>query len=753
MGILDTREYFPECKMSDSPIDEYFCRDKTFGRFSPDGSEYIIEDRNTPRPWLQYICNDKIICCVSNKGEGFIRTATGYNVTKEWEPTYYHVRHPSGKRELLINGKNFFVDAVDYRVTVRVGGILFEGTLDGIRVRLEMFVPENISAECWRVELESLSEDKTADIKAGQEWYFSFLEGHSDDPIVTEEKDRELYASKAGLCGIFASSATESVSHEKLFERRLDGLEVEIEKAYVSSSVKLSKNKAYKWYVVSGVAEKGESTSDILSCTLPEINEREYNSCLKMWERLISRNMCTLPDDKNTERFLNYWLKNQLFITYRYNRGTMFTGYRDAFQDSWGYMLVDPEKAKEGIVTTLSYMLPDGRCPRQYYKKDDEHHDMRDFSDSIIWVADAVVSYIKETGRADILDVEIGFLSSDEKTSVEEHIMRGFNSLYDLRGENGLTLMRDGDWFDGLGGINKYGDGATSVWNTIATYYAQSRLIELYEYLGKSDKVELLKKRNEEYKSAVQTHGWDGNWFIYAYFEDGEPIGSHKNLEGKIYINPQSWAIFSGIATDEQTRRIVKATNHYLTTPYGYLLNYPAYNFHGARCGRVQRQRPGTFGNAAVYNHASSFKVFADVARGDYDDAIDTLQRLMPNHPDNSDTCRTSEPYTLGNVFYGPNHSRYGMNLFTWFTATPAWAIHGGFEQIIGVRAGFRGLEITPHIPTDWNKLTLNKVWRDTLYKISFERSEDKGIWLDGVKQTGNVIKSDRSECDVVVKY
>ena len=197
----------------------------------------------------------------------------------------------------------------------------------------------------------------------------------------------------------------------------------------------------------------------------------------------------------------------------------------------------------------------------------------------------------------------------------------------------------------------------------------------------------------------------------------------------------------------------MKAISHYLSTPYGYMLNYPAYNFHGGRCGRVQRQRPGTFGNAAVYNHASSFKVFADVARGDADDAIDTLQRLMPNHPDNSDTCRTGEPYTLGNVFYGPNHPRYGMNLFTWFTATPAWAIHGGFEQIIGVRAGYSGLEIKPCIPTDWDKISLNKIYRNTLYKISFERSLEKGIWVNGIKQNTNVIKSDKPSVDVLVKY
>ena len=197
-----------------------------------------------------------------------------------------------------------------------------------------------------------------------------------------------------------------------------------------------------------------------------------------------------------------------------------------------------------------------------------------------------------------------------------------------------------------------------------------------------------------------------------------------------------------------------KAINRYLQTPFGPLLNYPPYALYGGRCGRVQRQRPGTFGNGAVYNHAAGFKVFADVARGDYDDALDTFNRAIPNHPDNSDCCRTSEPYAIGNVYYGPNHPRFGMNLFTWFTATPSWLIHGGFEEILGVKADFDGLKITPHVPDEWDKYSVSKIWRGSKYNIYFERTKgEKGIWVDGVKISGDIIKTDKKECNVTVKF
>jgi len=184
------------------------------------------------------------------------------------------------------------------------------------------------------------------------------------------------------------------------------------------------------------------------------------------------------------------------------------------------------------------------------------------------------------------------------------------------------------------------------------------------------------------------------------------------------------------------------------------MVMYPPYVFHGERCGRIQKQRPGMFLNGSIYNHAASFKVFSDIKRGDFDEAYDTLMRCLPNHPDNSDTRRTSEPFSVGNVYYGPNHSRYGMNLFSWFTAAPSWLIHGGFEEILGVKAGFHGLELTPRVPADWSEYKVSKLYRGTMYQIQFIRSnEETGIWVDGQKQDGNVINSDKKVCDVLVKY
>ena len=93
------------------------------------------------------------------------------------------------------------------------------------------------------------------------------------------------------------------------------------------------------------------------------------------------------------------------------------------------------------------------------------------------------------------------------------------------------------------------------------------------------------------------------------------------------------------------------------------------------------------------------------------------------------------------------------MNLFAWFTATPSWLIHGGYEEILGVKAGFRGVEITPHVPVDWQSYSVHKEYRGTSYEIEFIRAADKGIFVDGVKIDGNVVLSEKPTCHVLVKF
>lgn len=751
MLTLKNKEFFPDCSHNDCDIDDYYLRDKTFGYFSEEGRAYVITDRKTPRPWVQYLCNDKIRSAVSNTGRGYLWYDGADYVTKQHEYNgNYMPRNVKGQRSvvLTVEGKDydFFYDAEDFVCTVRPGYVVYDGKIADLTVRVTVMIPLSAPVECWQVEITDPSQKAhTVGVRAVQELNYA-----ADENATVECRGNIIKSVKGPITSLFSADCVENASTE-VYTEQLD-VECAFTKEILSATLKLCGGACAAWNVVSVAYRDEADAKEALAYTSHQLFDEEVARIKAYWDAIISANYCEIPD-KNLQNFLNIWLKNQIHLTYRYDRGGDVTGYRDGLQDTWGNLLVEPSLSRGKLILCLSYMLPDGRCPRQF-DKFGQKHDMRDFADSPIWAPIALEGYIKETGDLSILDEVIPYLGSDEKTSVEEHIWRALDYLYHSRGKNGLILMRGGDWADGLSGINKYGEDATSVWMTIAAYYAQNKMESIYRYIGNTEKADLMAARSAEYKEVANRVGWDGEWMIYGFFEDGEPIGSHNNLEGKIWLNPQTWGIFTGIVDDpKRVAKMSRAVSRYLDTPYGAMVNYPPYVFYGARCGRIQRQRPGMFLNSSVYNHAASFKVFSDVRRGAYEDAWDTLSRCLPNHPDNSDTRRTSEPFAVGNVYYGPDHPRQGMNLFSYFTASPSWLIQGGFAEILGVNPDFDGLTLTPHVSEDWENYTVSRRYRGTVYHIRFERSEEKGVWLDGVKQDGNTVKSNNKTAEVLVKF
>ncbi len=44
----------------------------------------------------------------------------------------------------------------------------------------------------------------------------------------------------------------------------------------------------------------------------------------------------------------------------------------------------------------------------------------------------------------------------------------------------------------------------------------------------------------------LEQHGWDGEWYRRAYFDDGTPLGSAANVECQIDSVSQSWSVLSG---------------------------------------------------------------------------------------------------------------------------------------------------------------------------------------------------------------
>lgn len=127
--------------------------------------------------------------------------------------------------------------------------------------------------------------------------------------------------------------------------------------------------------------------------------------------------------------------------------------------------------------------------------------------------------------------------------------------------------------------------------------------------------------------------------------------------------------------------------------------------------------------------------------------------RLLPNHCDNPASRRTSEPYAVGNVHYGNDHQCSGLNLYSWFSATPSWLIHDGFEALLGVTPDFDGLRIRALNIEGWDEYNLTRTFRDAKYEIHFKRSDKNHITVNGKEIDGNLVIYDGNDAHVEVEY
>lgn len=778
MGLNSKRAY--SVAVSDYYLDyeDYYNRTRSFGFFSEDGYMYTVTDKETPRPWINMLYNDRFAAEITNRGYGHTVYGTFYNkVTRYHESELYLLRHPNERRVLELcdnhTGTTFNLFDCDNMVcSVMPGCTLFYGEINSIKYSVKVFVPCNDVCECWFVEITDVSgKERCLTLNARQTWSFHVYLGG----IGTKEPSKNTTTKFEGN-GIYAMAddigrpfytmhggfAINHCTHKHVTKgcektvvtaKRLPAEygDFHYTVADLFSDITLKPHGTEKRTVISSAStDEQEVIETTNKYQTIEIAEAELERVLAYWKEQMSFNTCSVPD-KNLERFLNVWFKYQLGITYRYNRHAHNGGYRDVLQDSWGAMMISPEYGKERFLEALSYCYYDGHSMRLYDSYLGEKGNDAVFIDCPLWAPNTALQYVKETGDVDFLNIKLKYHDNETEETVEEHLWKMCEYVYLTRGENGLVKMLDGDWLDGLSGINQNGT-ATSAWATMQAFWAQNKLAELEDVLGNTERAKVLRERSVEYKEIVNRVAWDGNWYIYGFKGDGQPVGSSKCLEGKIYLNPQTWAIFTGIEDDpKRIKKMYRSIHTYLSTIYGPLLLYPPY-VNDTTCGRLSNQTPGSFANGAVYIHAGTFKVFADLMAGEKEEAYDTFMRLLPNHIDNPDMRRTSEPWVTGNVHFGPDNPRFGMNMFSWFTATPSWLIHAGFEHVLGVRAEFDGLHISPNVPDEWDQFSVKRLYRGRTFELRFRRGEEKGIYNGGIRVSDSVIPSNTlySEFEVV---
>lgn len=496
-----------------------------------------------------------------------------------------------------------------------------------------------------------------------------------------------------------------------------------------------------------------------------DLVEKEFKKLNEYWDKLLSRYQIKSSNEK-IDRMVNIWNQYQCMVTFNLSRSASYfesgtgrgMGFRDSCQDLLGFVHLIPERARERILDLASVQFEDGSTYHQYQPltKLGNNAIGSGFNDDHLWLIGGTVAYIKETGDSAILDESLPFNNTPgTEKSLFEHLRRSINYTINNTGPHGLPLIGRADWNDCLN-LNCFSTEPGESFQTTSNFdskVAESIFIggmfvkygkeyaELCERFGNKEEAKKILGHVKNTEKAIYEHGWDGNWFLRAYDALGNKVGSHKNEEGQIYIEPQGMSVMAGIGLEDgRAKKALDSVHKKLVNDYGVELLTPSYTKYHKELGEITSYPPGYKENGSVFCHSNPWISIAETELGRGDKAFDIYRRISPAYTEEFSDIHKTEPYIYSQTIGGRASSSLGEAKNSWLTGTAAWSFVNISQAILGIKPDYDGLIIDPCLPEDLKKYTIQRYYRGCNYTITIE---DKGlkkseITLDGETIDGN---------------
>ena len=495
----------------------------------------------------------------------------------------------------------------------------------------------------------------------------------------------------------------------------------------------------------------GEEKRILFACALTEsdekltalrkrfLNAEGFDRELAAVQEYYKDNLCGLKIEtpfEDPDHLCNGWLPYATNMGSRWAR-VRHNGYRDMASDTECLAAFHPRLAAERIKRILTFQYSNGYAPRTI--ADGKIKDNK-FADCTVWLTYAVHTIVMELGDLSFLDEVVAFNDKTEAT-VYEHIRRSVDFLYNFRGLHDLVRIWGGDWNDNLNAAGLEGKGV-SVWLTMAWYRANTQLCELAELMGKTEDAELCRARGAEMRELVDRFGWDKEgYYIYAYNDEDRKIGSSEDADApRIFLNPQLWAVLSGISKDGKELIAMENAEKLLRRELGCLVQTPPFTKYDPKIGNTTRSVPGTSENGSVYLHPVAWKLAVDGMLGRRDLMEKDLITLLPYR--NPIVAGRAEPYTMFNCYFPEETGyRYGTPGQSWRTATGQWMLKAVIHYLFGLNGCMEGLRITPCLPASWDTCRITKTFRGATYRITYKcGAGEDSILVNGEALEGNVL-------------
>ncbi len=507
--------------------------------------------------------------------------------------------------------------------------------------------------------------------------------------------------------------------------------------------------------------------------------DKAFNELRDYWTTLLGKLQVTTPDE-HTDRMVNIWNAYQCMVTFNMSRSASYfesgigrgMGFRDSNQDLLGFVHMIPERAKERILDIAATQLKDGGAFHQYQPltKRGNNDVGSGFNDDPAWLVLGVAAYLKESGDWPILDEQVQYENEPGTESpLYEHLQRSIQYTLDRLGPNQLPLIGRADWNDCLNlncfsdtpgqsfqtTTNKDGKVAESVFIAGLFVLACSEMAGIADHYIEGHKSQVKSTFDlrpltyysnvaSEMEKTVWKAGWDGDWFRRAYDDFGHVLGSKRNTEGRIFIEPQGICIMAGLGVENGNAvKALDAVAEHLATPHGIVLQQPAFSQYYLHLGEISSYPPGYKENAGVFCHTNPWVMIAEAIVGRGDKAFDYYKRINPSAREEISELHKCEPYVYAQMIAGRDAATHGEAKNSWLTGTAAWNYVAITQNILGIQPMLDGLQVKPVMPSDWKSFEATRSFRGVRYEISVQREgngNSVSLEVDGKPIDGTII-------------
>ena len=456
--------------------------------------------------------------------------------------------------------------------------------------------------------------------------------------------------------------------------------------------------------------------------------EAELNELITYWHEKLSHFQVNTPSEEfNT--MINTWNAYNCFMTFIWSRAASFIycglrngyGYRDTVQDIQGVIHLAPEMAVEKIRFMLSAQVDNGGgLPLVKFTHNAGHEDTPDDAsyvketghpayraDDALWLFPTVYKYVSESGNLAFIDEVIPFANKDEGT-VYEHLKRAIQFSMNHLGPHGMPAGLYADWNDCL----RLGANGESSFVAFQYYYAMTIMKKFAEYKNDTAYMSELDKLQEELGKIIEEYCWNEDRFIRGFTEDGQVIGNRTDAEANMWLNPQSWSVISGFASEEQANLALDNVYKKLNTEYGAILMDPPFHKDAFDGALAVIYNAGTKENSGIFSQSQGWIILAEALKGHGERAFGYFIENAPAAQNDRAEVRVLEPYCYGQFTEGKASPKFGRSHVHWLTGTASTIMVGCVEGILGMRPDFHGLTIAPSVPKDWEEFSIEKDFR-----------------------------------------